>query len=388
MKRILFFVCIPLFLVIVVGIAIIFTLRSQKPDILTSPLITLGLLPSPKPQAFIVYGYLPYWTMNKAQFPSTITHVSFFSIPIHEDGHLFSDEKPVDLGYRQFQKGALEELHTKAPSSHVELTLTMMDQDTIPAFLATPSATTTFLADVDKMTSEHNIDGINIDVEYIRTVTPEMRLQFTSFMKALYTHVKQVHPKLHISVAVLADSADKQRLTDIASLAPYTDHIIVMAYDFHRKGSQQSGANAPLYGSGDEKWGKNIMASAKQFTDVVPARKIILGIPFYGYEWSVTDSNVYNFTLPDTGKTATYERITELLSSGKATRHWDDTSFTPYLLYTQNGKQQQIYYEDAQSLSYKIDLVKQANLGGIAIWAMGYEGQTNELWQTIEKTLK
>lgn len=387
MKRPLVFILI-LFVCAVTGI-FLFIRQPHKPDILISPLITLGLLPpTPAPAPFIVYGYLPYWTMNKAQFPSTITHVSFFSLPIQPDGHILTTTKPVDAGYRQFQKGAIEDLHTKAPTSKIELTLTMMDQDTIPTFLGTPSATTTFISDINTLLSTHSIDGINIDVEYIRGVDSDIRDRFTLFMKRIHTELKQTHPKLHISVAVLADSADTMRLTDIKSIAPYIDHVVVMAYDFHRKGSQQSGANAPLYGSGDEKWGKNIMTSAKQFTDLVPARKILLGIPFYGYEWSVTDSNAYNFTLPDTGKTATYERISELISSGKATRHWDNTSFTPYLLYEENGKQQQIYYEDSQSLAYKIDLVKQAGFGGIAIWAMGYEGQTTELWKTIEQTLK
>src|SRR5258708_1345281 len=150
MKRFLLFVFFFVLITCVAGSSILVFLKSQKPDVLASPLTTLGLLPPSKTaQSFIIYGYLPYWTMNKAQFPNTLTHISFFSIPIHADGHLFSQEKPVDSGYKQFQRGVLEDLHTKAPLSKIELTLTMMDQDSISAFLATPSATPTFLSDLD-----------------------------------------------------------------------------------------------------------------------------------------------------------------------------------------------------------------------------------------------
>lgn len=337
--------------------------------------------------SFIVYGYLPYWNIKKAQFPETLTHVSYFSVPIASNGHLFPDEEPSP-GYRLFKKGILADLKAQAPQAQIELTLTMMDQEAIPTLLSTPSAALTLLSDLRQIIREEVISGVNIDVEYVRPVDDLLRSKFTALIKMLYLDLKQRNPQFQLSVAVLADSAEKKRLTDIKSLAPYTDRLVIMAYDFHRKSSPTSGANAPLYGKGDEYWSKNIMASAKMFTDVVPARKLILGVPFYGYEWSVLNNNPYNFTLPDSGMVASYDRITKLLASGKATRHWDSASFTPYLLYQDEGQQQQIYYEDSESLAYKLELVKQAGFGGIAIWALGYEGQTQELWNTIQTSLK
>ncbi len=387
MKKIIFVVCL-FFIAAAVAAGSYFIFTQQDPPPIISPLGNAVTTPvEPLRSSFIVYGYLPYWNMNKAIYPKALTHVSYFSVPIRESGHLFSDDLPVDQGYRVFTRGVLSDIKALSPHTKVELTLTMMNQDKIPTFLATPSATTTLINDLRQVLKEQPLSGINIDIEYIRGVDETKRSQFTEFMKIFYTTVKREFPELHVSVAVLADSAEKKRLTDIAGIAPYTDHIVIMAYDFHRKGSQTSGANAPLYGKGDDSWDKNIMASAKMFTDIVPAKKLILGIPFYGYEWSVTNTNPYNFTLPDSGMVATYERITKLIASGKATRHWDDTSFTPYLLYKDGDTQQQIYYEDSQSLGFKLDLVKQAGLGGIAIWAMGYEGGTMELWQTISNIL-
>ena len=46
-----------------------------------------------------------------------------------------------------------------------------------------------------------------------------------------------------------------------------------------------------------------------------------------------------------------------------------------------------LYYENSRSLSYKLDLVNQLDLAGVAIWALGYEGDSRELWETIGRKL-
>ena len=42
-----------------------------------------------------------------------------------------------------------------------------------------------------------------------------------------------------------------------------------------------------------------------------------------------------------------------------------------------------IYYESPRSIAYKLDYVNQLDLGGIAIWALGYEGEGRDLWEVI-----
>ncbi len=56
---------------------------------------------------------------------------------------------------------------------------------------------------------------------------------------------------------------------------------------------------------------------------------------------------------------------------------------SPYIVYQDDGATYQIHYEDSRSLSLKLDLVNQSALGGVAIWALGYETPYQELWQTI-----
>jgi spore germination protein YaaH len=95
-------------------------------------------------------------------------------------------------------------------------------------------------------------------------------------------------------------------------------------------------------------------------------------------------------TLPDTGQTATYKKIQSLFSDNtisSLSAVLSATTLSPYLSYFKDGKIYQIHYEDSGSLKLKIDLVHQSKLGGLAIWALGYELPFPDLWQTISNNL-
>jgi len=56
---------------------------------------------------------------------------------------------------------------------------------------------------------------------------------------------------------------------------------------------------------------------------------------------------------------------------------------SPWFFYQQENKIKQIYYENKRSLKYKMELVKQLKLAGISIWALGYEGNSPEIWNAL-----
>jgi spore germination protein YaaH len=146
---------------------------------------------------------------------------------------------------------------------------------------------------------------------------------------------------------------------------------------------------APTLGKGN--WGNDILDGLRGLLALVPPEKVILVVPFYGYEWQTTTLNLETAqTYPKTGATLTYERLQSLLGRKKAlklTEHWDEHSLSPYITYEEEDEFFIGFYENERSLGYKIDLARGLNLGGIAIWALGYEGETSELWQTSEKRL-
>jgi spore germination protein YaaH len=192
---------------------------------------------------------------------------------------------------------------------------------------------------------------------------------------------------------VFADSAAKYRLWDLEALSRVTDRFIVMAYDYYRKNSSQAGPVAPLTGKcKDDETSRScleydIVTHLAKMIKLVPSEKIILGIPFYGYEWQTAGRDFLANTYSRTGSLASYSRIQTLYADpdvSSLSALWSESTLSPYLVFDTNDEIHQIHYENSESLKQKIKLVKSANLGGIAIWALGYETPYHELWEPIK----
>lgn len=393
MKKLVVF-CGVIFLLLLSGALFIFRSSAISEQIYPTHFFSQdnnGLLSNGSPlvqtKPLIVYGYLPYWTRGRATFPETITHVSYFSLGIQADGKILDiPSKVQEAGYRSYQKGALSSLReTITKDQKLELTLTMMDQEAIPLFLKNPTSQDVFLDDLQKIISQQPIDGVNIDIEYNGIVDTALQENLTTLLHRTNILLKKHSPPLHLSIATYSDAGSLQRLTNLKTIAPEVDHIIMMAYDFHRSKSPNAGPNSPIYGKTAGKWGEDIMSDLQLYSQYVPSEKILLGIPFYGYAWSVEDpKNPNSFTLPKSGESVPYDNVLALLSRANVERNWDSEALSPYLRYTVGKNTKILYYDDPQSLHYKMLLVRQANLGGIAIWALGYDGDNKSLWDSIK----
>ena len=388
----LFFIGIGLVFAVFAGARIYTQYMTAKISPMGVSQQTLSRAPSTfSHQKKVVYGFLPYWTIKTAQIPQTLTHVAYFSLTLGRNGSfLTKQDGELDLGWHTFSSTSLEGLRTLIKNQHqkLDVVITMMDADEISAFLSDARAQQTAITNIKTLIKTQPINGINIDIEYAGTVTPGLRKQFSSFMQSLSQELRRLDPTIDLSVDVFADAAIKERIWDIPALANSVNYIVVMAYDFFRSSSIQSGPVAPLFGSEKNRWDTDIAQNLKAYLDLVPPEKILLGIPFYGYEWQTTSSDPGALTYPKSGGLATYKRVRKLIDDLGLREQWDPDAFSPYLSYVENGKTQMIYYENSRSLSYKLDLVNQAEFGGIAIWALGYDGENPELWAVIQQKFK
>lgn len=338
----------------------------------------------------IIYGFLPYWTVKDVPEHSELTYLGYFSLPIDKNGEFISAKGDGAMGWRTYSSPTVDQIRTQAQKQNqkFEVLITMMDPDEISAFLLNPVAQETFFSQVKTLIASQPIDGINIDIEYTGQVDDTLRTAYTAFIKNLSIRARRISPSIHLSIDVFADSALKPRIWDIPALVPYLDHIVIMAYDFYRSSSPQAGPVAPIFGSETNKWELDIAKTLKPFLDKVSADKFLLGIPFYGYEWRTTGEGPNASTYPKSGGLATYKRVQSLLQKDRTIKEqWDRDALSPYILYTTKGKSYVIYYENSRSLSYKLDLVNELGMGGIAIWALGYEGNAPELWTVIQQKL-
>jgi spore germination protein YaaH len=145
---------------------------------------------------------------------------------------------------------------------------------------------------------------------------------------------------------------------------------------------------APLRGAKD-KWQFDVTEAVKQATLAIPPEKIILGVAAYGYEWETLSVQPQSPVIPGTNKTATTRRVAEILKNcldcvvGR-----DPSGGSPYVILppTEDSAFQHIYYEDKESIQQKLELAKVYKLGGVAIWALGYENK--ELLEPIKEYRK
>lgn len=340
----------------------------------------------------VVYGFLPYWNLDDVSLQKELTHLAYFSLTIGSDGSLLTRVGAEgEPGYTKFSSELFDDLssHMLAQGGSIDLVLSQFVAEDIEQFLGSATAQDTLLTSLDSVLLSYPISGINIDIEYAGTPPERTRQQFSAFIVKLREHLNSRYRHITLSTDVYASAANTPNLWDIEALAPHLDYIVIMAYDFHRRSSPQAGPVAPLFG-GNKLWDSDINSHLREFLKLVPPSKLLLGIPFYGYEWQTTSRDAQSHTFPDTGSTASFKRVQDLLTNREVLdvqEHWNDDALSPYLSYVQDDEIYVIYYENSRSISYKLDYVNQLNLGGIAIWALGYEGDTRELWDVIARKL-
>lgn len=338
----------------------------------------------------IVYGFLPYWTMSTVKIQPELTHLGYFGLDIMPNGAIRTrtSDGGTEPGYRKLGTDdwfSILQTHGK----QTDLVFTQFNNDDITAFVTNPAAHDRFIEALDNLLLAYPITGVNIDIEHSGRVTDTVRDGLTTFMQTLNTHLKSRYQNIELSIDVYAGAGTGRTIWDIPALEPHTDYFVVMAYDFHRRQSPLAGPVAPLFG-GKEYWDTDISVQLQAFLQSVPNEKILLGVPFYGYEWQTTSRDSQAHTFPNTGSTATYNRVLSLLEDRElynVQEHWNEAALSPYISYEKGGNIYVVYYENSRSLSYKLDFVNQLDLAGIAIWALGYEGESRELWEVIQRKI-
>lgn len=344
-------------------------------------------IPVPPPKLKIMYGFLPFWLMKDAYISPSLTDVAYFSLPVSSDGNWQKkDGASANPGWRTFQSDRFNDLRiqTLTNRQRLSITISLLTDETIDSFLANPDAQDMLIRNTMELLREQAIDGINIDVEHLSPSSPLQRQQFVTFMEKFSTSVRTKTPAPHISIDIYASATKPTQIWDLKKLAPYTDHFIIMGYDFHHRSSAIAGPNAPLYGKTLGRWDTDIMTSLKSIMEEIQPNQIILGIPLYGYEWKTTKDTLGAPTFPKSGRVASLKRIQEELSlQPNVSSRWDWDSLTPYLAVADDTGTRIISYENAQSLQYKLDSARQAGLAGVAFWALGYATAEDPIWKLL-----
>lgn len=339
-----------------------------------------------------VIGFLPYWAIgnNAKIYPEYMDQIIYFGVTIKSDGTVAekdANNNPLPewsiLNSQQFQDVVTSAHQTNTKVLFAVKNFTKKD---IENLLQNPTARSRAVDSIIDVMNTYNFDGVNLDFEYFSSKDAQTANLFTDFVTQVSQEVRNEKADAIISFDVNATVVYTDVAYDMVKIGELMDQVIIMGYDYHQASSNQAGPVAPIAMTDGSPSLSNTVASLK---GRVPAEKIILGIPLYGYEWQ-TESQAYRAkTVKGTGAVATYKRVRELIENrDDVSIRFNDVSQSPWLSYSQNGLIKQIYYEDERSLQAKFEFVHNENLDGIALWALGYEGDHIEPWIVIKEGLR
>jgi len=317
-----------------------------------------------------IYGWHPYW-QNGLQSNydwQNLSDLCYFSYEVNAaDGNAVTTH-----GWSTAQ------VVTDAQANGVNVTLCVTLFANHATFLNNSTAQQTLISNLISAVQSRNAKGINIDFE---AMSSSNKISFTNFMINLCNQMHTAIPGSEVSLALYA--VDWNGVYDVATLNPYVDLFIIMGYDYYWAGSTYAGPESPLYNF-ITSYNYTLTKSITNYLNKgVTKNKLLLGLPYYGREWS-TSSLTIPSTTTGNSNSVTYRNYRINANGYYSNRQWDSNSFSEWFPSTRSSVPWQAFIDDVYSMSKRFDMINQRGIGGIGIWALGYDDGYNDFWNLIE----
>jgi len=321
---------------------------------------------------FPVTGYHPWWLQGawRSYDRAVYDEIYFFSVEIDSTGEISRRNGWPDR-WIDMQRELV------AAGIKVSPVVTLFDQRSFERLFQTPQASEPLMDSLlGLLRDSPAVGGLQIDFEVYQPVPAEVRSNFSDFIRRLREAMHGIRPGLLLSAYLLA--FDEGDVFDEAEIARHTDYVVVQGYDLHGRSEDHTGPVAALQGWGNRSW----TAILERFRSLgVPVSKIVMGTPFFGYEWRAESPDPGARTLGP-GRTISYARVdSAYVSDGPPValeavrRHGvrrDLESGSPYYAYEDTTGWRQGWFEDAESLRRKFEWVVTNGLRGVAIYPPAY----------------
>lgn len=266
----------------------------------------------------------------------------------------------------------------KTNNCKVFLSVSNFGKENNALFLNNAKAQETLIDSLSILLAQRDADGINIDFE---GVAKKDKIKLTDF---IFNISKRLKEKDYM-VSLCLYAVDWNDVFDIKSIDPYIDFYTLMGYDYYGSFSKTTGPVTPFKTS--KEFGKGLQSSVAAYnTKGVKLNKLIVGLPYYGAEW-YTKTAKKGAAVTKFNSHPPYKTIKRYyIDSLKTPIQFDTASASSYLVLKENeNKYRQIFFEDTKSLSIKYDWIKNKKIGGVGIWALGYDDGYDELWDLLSE---
>ena len=362
---------------------------------------TLLALTSPFEKAI----WIPYWRKTEGASSTlsnlrTLTQISPFAFELQSDGVIKNalkfDEEPWTTLVTEAKKKKIKIYPSILSYPHNE-----NEKYAFYLFLAQRKSRIAHEKEIVALVKKYNVDGIDIDYE---AKLAETRPYFSAFLTELATLLHKNKKQLICTVEARTPPESRYATSsqivlskveysnDYKVIGKVCDQVRIMAYD--QAGDDRQLVNQNVNAGNiykpvaDIDWVEKITTLA--LWDI-PAKKIILGIPTYGYKYEIIPATATSAQKYSRLGSMNFNYADELAKNLKIipTRNSaGEISFTYATSTDVNGnqlgsyKQYLVWYSDAVAIADKIRIAKLYKLGGVVIFKVD-GGNDPNLWNVM-----
>lgn len=230
--------------------------------------------------------------------------------------------------------------------------------------LSSTTSRQNFVRNVTDAAVSLGLDGINVDFEQLSS---DCGPHYVEFIRELSIQCRNRGLVLSIANYVPFNFNDYYRLDIQGQVA---DYVIIMGYDEHWHGSKDPGSVASI---------SYVSGGLDRTLQEVPANKVVNALPFYTILWKTEGTDV-------TDEYITMNNEADFMNRAGVTAEWDEETCQNYAEWTSGNATYQIWLEDAESTAVKLNMMATKNIGGVAVWRLGYG--TQAAWELINAYLQ
>ena len=332
--------------------------------------------PAPSEKGEYVVGYYSAWSKYNGLPPSRIqasklTHLNYAFADLGTDGRIRLPNPELD----KENFAGLRELKRKNPHLKTLISLGGWDYSANFSKVASSAAgRAAFAESCADFILEHGFDGVDIDWEFPAFSD---RQNFTLLLQSVREKLNQLsaaHGRPYYLTIAYSPSQSILNRIEAKTVAGLVDFIFLMGYDLHGPWDSFADFNAPLYSTGETSphYTISLQDALRSYQNAgVDMSKLVLGMPFYGYQYATTGERWNGLYSPfQSAKSISYDKIVEnLLPDSSYQRYFHEAARVPYLYDGVNF----VTYDDESSIAEKTRFARANGLAGVGAWELSHD---------------
>lgn len=229
------------------------------------------------------------------------------------------------------------------------------------------------LDNITTTAKKYGFRDIHFDMEYLR---PEDREAYNAFLRKAKRRFEREGWLMSTALAPKTSATQKGRwyeAHDYRAHGQIVDFVVIMTYEWVYSGGPPM-AVSPI---------GPVRRVLEYAISEMPASKIMMGQNLYGYDWTLpyVPGGPY-------ARAISPQQAIRLASQYNVAIEYDTNAQAPHFRYRdENGKEHEVWFEDARSIQAKFNLVKELGLRGISYWKLGLDFPQNWLLLTDNFTV-